>query len=116
MNKIYHLKTTPSVRRKNRKKGGTGIVYKKLDKNFKSSNKIPSYEPPRADPTRDIPSHPMSFGPAERDSIMERVLRGDESEEVRKEVLRKSKCLAPAYNKGALQYVGSEDEAKDIGK
>ena len=115
----YHLRTTPSLKKKNRKKGGTGIVYEKLDKkNFKSSNKIPSYEIPREDPTRDIPSMPMDFNPeaTARKSIMESVLRGEESQETKDEVIRKSKCLAPAYNKGAFQYVGSEEAAKDIGK
>ena len=118
MNRTYHLKTTPSTRKKKHKKGGTGIFYEKLDKNFKSGNKIPSYETPREDPTRDLPSMPMNVEPdsTARKSIMESVLRGDESQEVKDEVIRKSKCLAPAFNKGALQYVGSKEQAKDIGK
>lgn len=29
---------------------------------------------------------------------------------------RKSRCTAPAYNKGAYQYVSSKDMAKDVGK
>lgn len=112
----YHLMTTPSLKKKKRKKGGTGIFYEKLDKNFKSGNKIPSYETPRDDPTRDLPSMPMEFGPdaTKRDSIMERALHGDETQETKDEIIRKSKCLAPAYNKGALQYVGSKKQAKDI--
>lgn len=114
----YHLRTTPSLKRKNRKKGGTGIFYEKLDKNFKSSNKIPSYETPREDLTEDIPSVPMDVNPdsTARKSIMESVLLGKESQETKDEVIRKSKCLAPAYNKGAVQYVGSEESAKDIGR
>ena len=115
----HYLQTTPSLRKKNRRKGGTGIVFKKLDKeNFQSSNKIPDYnQTPRPDPTRDIPSRPIEdFVPATRNSIMERALRGEESEETRNEIIRKSKCLAPAYNKGAVQYVGSEAEARDVGK
>ena len=61
---------------------------------------------------------PMNVTPesTEKRSIMESVLHGDESQEVKDEVIRKSKCLAPAYNKGAFQYVGSEDAAKDVGK
>ncbi len=119
MNRTYHLKTTPSTgRKKKRKKGGTGIFYEKLDKNFKSGHKIPSYETPREDPTRDLPSMPMNVkvDSTARKSIMESVLHGEESQEVRDEVIRKSKCLAPAYNKGALQYVGSKEDAKDVGK
>ena len=114
----FFLRTTPSLKKKRRKKGGTGLVWKKLDPNFKSSNKIPTYETPREDPTRDIPSLPMTFDPetTERHSIMEKVLRGEESQETKDEIIRKSKCLAPAYNKGALQYISSEEAAKDAGK
>ena len=32
------------------------------------------------------------------------------------ETIRKSKCVAPAFNKGAYQYVGSVEEAKFIGR
>ena len=33
-----------------------------------------------------------------------------------KEAVRKSKCVAPAFNKGAYQYVGSRADAKLIGR
>ena len=33
-----------------------------------------------------------------------------------KEAHRKSKCIAPAYNKGAYQYVGTIADAKGIGR
>lgn len=39
-----------------------------------------------------------------------------ESEEVRAEIIRKANSLAPAYSKGAYQYIGSPDAAKDAGK
>ena len=32
------------------------------------------------------------------------------------ETVRKSKCVAPAFNKGAYQYVGSVEDAKFIGR
>ena len=116
----HYLRSTPSLRKKNRRKGGTGVVYQKLDKeNFKSSNKIPNYSrTPRPDPTKDIPSAPMNFTPeaTARNSMMEKALRGEESEETRNEIIRKSKCLAPAYNKGAAQYVGTTDDAKNLGR
>lgn len=32
------------------------------------------------------------------------------------EIERKKKCTAPAYNKGAYQYVASEEVAKDVGR
>jgi len=114
----YHLRTTPSLRKKRRKKK-TGPVFEKLDTTaFVNSNKIPSYEIPAGRGTDHIPSLPMGGGQdsTARESIMESVLRGDESEETRKEIIRKSKCLVPTYNKGPVQYVGTVDEAKDAGK
>lgn len=32
------------------------------------------------------------------------------------ESIRKSKCIAPLFNKGAYQYIGSIEEAKHIGR
>lgn len=32
------------------------------------------------------------------------------------EIERKKNCIAPAYNKGAYQYIASEEQAKDAGK
>ena len=32
------------------------------------------------------------------------------------ETIRKSKCVAPAFNKGAYQYVGSIEDAKFVGR
>jgi hypothetical protein len=32
------------------------------------------------------------------------------------EIARKAKCVAPAFNKGAYQYIASEEQAKWIGK
>lgn len=32
------------------------------------------------------------------------------------EMIRKSKCVAPAFNKGAYQYVGTIADAKQIGR
>ncbi len=34
----------------------------------------------------------------------------------KKETDRKSKCVAPAYNKGAYQYVSSREQAKTVGR
>jgi len=33
-----------------------------------------------------------------------------------REILRKSKCIAPAYNKGAYMYVSSSAMARDAGR
>jgi len=36
--------------------------------------------------------------------------------EAEKERARKARCVAPAYNKGAYQYVTSRSMASDVGK
>jgi len=36
--------------------------------------------------------------------------------EARKEIEFKKQCIAPAYNKGAYQYIASIEEAMDAGK
>jgi hypothetical protein len=33
-----------------------------------------------------------------------------------REAVRRAKCTAPAYNKGAYQYVGSMSTAREIGR
>ena len=33
-----------------------------------------------------------------------------------KEAIRKSKCTAPLFNKGAYQYIGNFEETKHIGR
>lgn len=42
--------------------------------------------------------------------------RYNESAEVRAEIERKAMCLAPAYNKGAVQFIGDMESARDAGK
>lgn len=39
-----------------------------------------------------------------------------ESPEVRAEIERKASCLAPAYNNGAVQFIGDLQSARDAGK
>ncbi len=116
MSDNYHLRSTPSLKKDKRQ----GVVrFHKLDKeNFKSSNKIPTYKIPHRD-TDHIPSLPMDFDPnaTARDSIMERALHNDnESQETKDEIIRKSKCLAPAYPKGAYQYISDETLVPIINK
>ena len=118
----YHLGSTPSIainRRRKRKLGKTGPVFEKLDrKTFRSGNKIPSYEPPPGRETKHIPSLSTNVDPeaTARHSMMEHVLTGNESDETKAEIIRKSKCIAPAYNKGAVQYISSESAARDAGR
>ena len=42
------------------------------------------------------------------------IICGDK--EAKKESIRKSKCIAPLFNKGAYQYIGNIKEAKYIGR
>ena len=37
-------------------------------------------------------------------------------EHAAQETIRKSKCVAPAFNKGAYQYVSSVEDAKFVGR
>ncbi len=139
-----HLRTTPSLRKKKRmtksqrdllaqvneerRKNGekplTTLKTPKLDKkNFKSSNSLPNYgwNPRGASAStahipskiHDAPSDAHSTG---RDTMMDKVQRGEITGADADEIVRKSKCLAPAYNKGAVQYVTDESAARDAGK
>jgi hypothetical protein len=36
--------------------------------------------------------------------------------QAKKEAIRKSKCVAPLFNKGSYQYIGSINNAKYIGR
>lgn len=65
-----------------------------------------------------IPSAKPSFGPdaTARNSMVEKVRRGEVAGEEGREIIRRSKCLAPAYNKGAYQYIGTQEMATDAGR
>lgn len=134
-----YLQTTPSLRKRGmtkasrkllsehneeRRKQGLAplenLKFQKLDHDkVRSERNMPDYlYTPRPDATKNIPSS-MSIGKQDataRRSIMEKVITGEISGKDAEEVVRKSKCLAPAYNKGAVQYVGDKDAARDAGK
>ena len=38
------------------------------------------------------------------------------AKEAKRETYRKSRCVAPAFNKGAYQYVTSKSMARDLGR
>lgn len=61
-------------------------------------------------PSVGITSHKPVEQPRYEGEMLERELAAQ------KEIERKKQCVAPAYNKGAYQYVGSEEQAKWIGK
>lgn len=131
-----YLQSTPSLRKKrirnssrklleeeNKKRKALGLPlatlrYEKLDREKARSTTNRSRVVPRDDETRSIPSlhGPVDPNATARRSMMEKVKTGEITGEAAEEIVRKSKCLAPAYNKGAVQYIGSEDAAKDAGR
>ena len=56
-----------------------------------------------------------SFNPR-RMELGYRTCLGCGGKAARKEKARKAKCSAPAYNKGAYQYVGNVQAAKGVGR
>jgi hypothetical protein len=68
---------------------------------------------------RDNLAHIPSLGVTTHKSVEQPRYEGEMLERelaAQKEIERKKQCVAPAYNKGAYQYVGSEEQAKWIGK
>lgn len=61
-------------------------------------------------PSVGISSHTPNEQPRYEGKMLERELVAQ------KEIERKKQCVAPAYNKGAYQYVGSEEQAEWVGK
>lgn len=83
-----------------------------------SVNQLPNYEiPADRNSHLNIPSAPLS-PPVETDkkntNLSPEMLEREKAAQA--EIERKKKCIAPAYNKGAYQYVGSEEQAKWVGK
>jgi len=136
-----YLQSTPSLRKKRMTKTQRKLLHEvneerrkdgeppldslrtpKLDKTtFHSENKLPDYTwNPRGVSTAHIPSlihnAPADAHATGRNTVMDKVQRGEIVGKDAEEILRKSKCLAPAYNKGAVQYIGDEDSARDAGK
>ena len=136
-----YLQSTPSLRKKRMTKGQRRLLheenehrrkrgeapleslkYEKLDKDkVRSASNMPNYSwNPRGASTAHIPSL-INRAPADahstgRNTVMDKVQRGEITGKDAEEIVRKSKCLAPAYNKGAAQYIGSEEAARDAGK
>jgi hypothetical protein len=83
-----------------------------------SVTNFPSYETPS---WRD--AHPVEYKSAPLTPPVEERREQELSEEMaererlaQQEAERKKKCIAPAFNKGPYQYVGTEDDAKWVGK
>ena len=136
-----YLKSTPSLRKKRMTKAQRRLLaeenmrrikrgedpleslkFQKLDKDrVRSASNMPDYSwNPRGVSTAHIPSRihdaPADAHSTGRDTMMDKVQRGEITGKAAEEIVRKSKCLAPAYNKGAVQYVGDADAARDAGK
>ena len=69
-----------------------------------------------ADSARQIASLHAISNCTGRTSVMDAAQLAKETEEVRAEIIAKSKRIAIAYNKGAYQYVSDESDAKTIGR
>ena len=72
---------------------------------------------PGSDVALSIQSHVTStqFLPS-RNSVMDAAQLAKESPEVREAIIAKSKRLAPAYNKGAVQYVTDGADIETLGR
>ena len=72
---------------------------------------------PGSEVALNLPSHVTTkqFLPS-RNSVMDAAQLAKEAPEVREAIIAKSKRLAPAYNKGAYQYVCDEAEIQTLGR
>ena len=134
-----YLKTTPSLnkqkftrksqtlleeenisRRKSGEKPIEDLRFRKLDKDsVRNKNNMPNYKwNPRGVSTDHIPSLDtgIRLNTTAKNTVMEKVQRGQITGAEADEIIRKSKCLAPAFNKGAIQYIGSTDAAREAGR
>lgn len=91
------------------KKQGIGTKTK-TEKRVASPNSIPDY---RADQRSTVPLG-NTIGNGYKNGIMENLHK--ESPETQKEILAKAKRLAPAYSKGAYQYITPGSDVMDLGK
>lgn len=112
---IVHVNNSFRPRKKPKKKP-TGPIAQKLNrKDIEKllTSKIPSY----AVSSGNYKSICVDrVGGAGRKSMTDKRFLAGESEEVQREIIRKANSLAPAYSKGAYQYVGSEEDAKYVGR
>ena len=104
-----------------KKRKSKGVVARKLDKSklrgvdvvFGSTRALR----PGSDVALSLQSHVTStqFSPS-RNSVMDAAQLAKESPEVREAIIAKSKRLAPAYNKGAVQYVTDGADIETLGR
>jgi methyl coenzyme M reductase gamma subunit len=80
-------------------------------------NKFPDLRTPEGRSTSHIKSlNPTDFSPCTVKSIMDPTNLAKESPEVREAIIAKSQRIAPAYSKGAFQYITPDSDITDIGR
>jgi hypothetical protein len=108
------LTTTGTKKRKGGKKTELVRKHKPISNPM---NKIPSLATPPGRSTAHIKSlDPTNMSPALVHSIMDPKELAKESPETRAAIIAKSQRLAPAYNKGAFQYITDGADMSDIGR
>ena len=111
---------TKSSFKPKKKRKPKGMIAKRVNVAKLSTTAMPNYSycpRPAAEHARSIQSHvtKTQFIPA-RTGIMDAARLAKETPEVREAIIAKSKRLAPAYNKGAVQYITDDIDVKTIGR
>lgn len=112
-----------AVPKSRRKKKKHAVVARKVRVAYTPPSRVSqvAYKPPpryrREDTTSAIPSliTNQPFLPARR-SVMDAAQLAKESEAVQREIIAKSKRLAPQFNKGAVQYITDEADLTTLGR
>lgn len=113
--------TKPTYKHRGKQRKPKGPVAKKLDlKSLRGVDVVFGSNRalrPGSDVALSLQSHVTStqFSPA-RMNVMDPAQLAKESPEVRAAIIAKSKRLAPAYNKGAVQYVTDGADIETLGR
>lgn len=95
----------------------SSFIVPKPNKNLNTMTKIPSLQIPEGRSTSHIKSlDPTNMSPCPVTSIMDPKTLAKESKETREAIIAKSKRIAPAYNKGAAQFISDGMDPTDIGR
>jgi len=108
-----------------KKKKIKGPIAKTLDvSRLRYESEMVTYQPtaagylrPGSETASNIPSHitTTQFVP-NRTGMMDPVKLAKETPEVREAIIAKSKRLAPAFNKGAIQYITDDADIQTLGR
>jgi hypothetical protein len=103
------------------KRPGMGDVAKKLPKQKFKPKAAPKETKFRAEGTEKYRSK-IDEHLANNEPVNKQPLRYEDADmaareaEAQKEIKRKSECVAPAFNKGNLTYIATEEQAKWVGR